>query len=160
MRTSGIRPSGKRSHLLGNTRVRKRKIQKERKITGLLPIRSAKKPVQVVFVCWEGFSSAGLSERFKALLKERGIKNISTRWLAFTNGLDPSRTRFVLKPTPVLKKSLRDADIVFHFDYPAFPKKYLQNLANGRPLFSPFLEPQDPTFRTTLALIEKHFDLR
>lgn len=152
-----IRPNGRRSNLLGKYAVRqrmKRKIRKQnslqrRAISPLKPVRSARKPVNVLFLCdFHGLSSVQ-RQQFDEIVKQKKIDYIQTNAVAAENLDAPTRLK------------MRQADIaVFLRGYNGQRRQELEQLSPNARARLDFSRLLNPDFSMVFNAINEHFTIK
>ena len=144
----------KRSHLLGKKSVRESQYRKARIHKRLMPIRTPKNPVSVVFVCMDGGSSgldAKIFNRKMALQKIQPF--VTARFQRIYN--DNPRG---LKTPDELKQALSDADIIVPSSEPALIlSRSIQTAMRKDAILIRTVSPMNPYFGHLLKLIKHHF---
>lgn len=164
----GIRPFGKRSHLLGNFKVRKRRGKKIVPIPVPnplgKPVRNSKHPVQVLFVCSMGMSSGATKKHFAEHLQNKKAGYIHPRFLAVDDiaqfTADSRDIHLKQNVSSTLRRRLANTDIVVYL------RDYNSTIHDKLAIFFPratdivFSEILHPHFEPLFDTIHKRFFIR
>ncbi len=116
---TGIRNTGKRSHLLGDRKIRQRQRKKLQKINEYnkakqnRQLRNSQHPLKIIFVCSEGFSSGALAKRLSEISRQKHLPISSTNSHVALE-IHPKSDKVKYRPDEDIKHEIRGADIVIH----------------------------------------------
>jgi cellobiose-specific phosphotransferase system component IIB len=93
-------------------RAGKRLVYRAKQLS--LPLRSPKKPLKIVFVCLEGFSSSVHSEKLRTELERANITAIQVSNSFVMHEISPKDDSIRWRSEKEVRNDLRKADIVVH----------------------------------------------
>lgn len=153
MRAGGIRSGGNRTHLLGNSRVRKRALQKGRIAQRTTPrIFTQKEPLKVAFVCWHGMVGGALVDLFREKLQKTGIRSVALRTIPLYK---PDLSS--LKSDSVFRRELGDTHLIFYAPMSRTTLGRIRFLASKQAMLKQY--PDFTDIQAEIEWIRKQFQL-